>query len=134
MRKLLILLACLILIPLAGTQTASADPLHTGYWAIHNQGDSDAWLDIQLQQNGAADEYDYNLLPGHTAGEPSYELGYMEAQLWYLRSGWCAKWRINDGPLTYQNTPAPSGVWIYAWDGASTTNGTNVTYVKTWNC
>ena len=109
--------------------------------AIHNQGDSGAWLDVIMYVPASGASYETNLYPGDTIGEPAYNQSNAEPLSYYNRASWCSKWWYEtltedgwvNGPITYRGGPVASGVWVDVYPGSATTLR-RIVHVKTWNC
>lgn len=127
------LLVCLLAVlgTIVSATPASAAP---GYIAIHNQGDSDAHVDTIMYVPASGVNYETNVYPGQTVGEPNYEQSNAEPVDIYNRAGWCSKWWYNDDLTWIRYAYAQSsGYWINVYP-SDTSSGTILIRVKTWNC
>lgn len=127
-----LLVAFLAMIGLVlGVTPAASAAAAPGDIALHNQGDSGAWLDVRMRRPDGS-TYEINLIQASTAGEPNYSYAGDEPLSFYQRVGWCSWISVNDGPLTYLPN-ASQGYWRVVYPGTDFT-GTMLVRVKTWNC
>lgn len=104
------------------------------YIALHNQGDSGAHVDTIMYVPSSGVNYETNVYPGQTVGEPNYAQSNAEPVDVYNRAGWCTKWWYNDDLTWIRYAYADSsGYWINVYP-ANTSGGTILIRVKTWNC
>lgn len=133
MRPFRTLIVCLLAVLglLAGATPASAAP---AYIALHNQGDSGAHVDTIMYVPSSGVNYETNVYPGQTVGEPGYAQSNAEPVDIYNRAGWCAKWWYNNDLTWIRYAYADSsGYWINVYPN-DTSGGTIVIHVKVWNC
>lgn len=125
---------------LATVSPAQAMP---AYLAIHNQGDSTAHIDVIMYVPASGVNYETNVYPGDTIGEPAYAQSNAEPTSYYNRASWCSKWWwqvfSSDGSNwvetnpTYRGGPVSSGVWVSVRPPEGSTDR-HIVRVKTWNC
>lgn len=116
------------------TSPANAEIAPNSDVTFHNQGDSDAHIDLRLLAL-SNNVYEVNVLPGQTVGEGSSLYPNSEPLEFYNRAGWCSKYWINNdlSHIYYVGSYYDPGSWVNVNPGSGRV-GDYLVRVKTWNC
>ena len=140
----IMLVVSMMMVAVMALATVTPAQAMPAYLAIHNQGDSEAHIDVIMYVPSSGRNYETNVYPNGTIGEPAYDQSNAEPTSYYNRASWCSKWWYQvwspDGSNwvettpTYRGGPVASGVWVSVRPPENTNNPRYIVRVKTWNC